>query len=177
MMYRRSWSLCLLLWFSLCGAVAQADTREADAHFFDQTLGDLREELNTARAAGQQGLLLFFEMDECPFCARMKDTVFNQIKVQEAVKPHFLVLPIDIEGDVELVDFKGNTLSSKDFSQKLHRVRATPVMIFYDLQGETLYRHTGPTKDAQEFLWLVDYVRTGQYKTLKFSQFRQQQAP
>ena len=36
--------------------------------FFDQSLGDFGEELEIAREEGKKGVLLFFQMDECPFC-------------------------------------------------------------------------------------------------------------
>jgi thioredoxin-related protein len=145
----------------------------ADEAFFDQSLGDLQEELVQAREDGKQGVLLFFEMEECPFCTRMKQTVFSQPEVQAYFKQHFLILPIDVEGGVELTNFDGARMTSKEFANKIHRVRATPVMIFFDLEGKSVYRHTGPTQDAQEFLWLGEYVLSGKQQEMKFSQFRQ----
>lgn len=161
-----------LLCLSFFSSALSAETREPGTHFFDQSLGDLKEELTLAKDENKKGVLLFFEMEECPFCARMKQSVFNQVRVQDAVKKDFLIFPIDIEGDTEVVDFQGNSMASKVFAQEKNRVRATPVMIFYDLEGNKLYRHTGPTRDADEFLWMAEYVAQGHYKTMKFSQFR-----
>jgi thioredoxin-related protein len=31
-------------------------------------MGDFKDELDTARAEGKQGVLIMFEMDDCPFC-------------------------------------------------------------------------------------------------------------
>ncbi|SEH07624.1 thioredoxin family protein [Candidatus Venteria ishoeyi] len=148
---------------------------DAYSQFFDQSWGNLPEELGNAREAGKQGLILFFEMDECPFCARMRETFFTRKDVQDYFKPRFLILPIDIEGDTELVDFTAKETTAKAFSQK-NKVRATPVIIFYDLEGKQLYRHTGPTKDAQEFIWMGQYIATGAYKNKqRFSQYRRAQ--
>ncbi len=141
------------------------------AEFFDDSWGDLKEDLNLAKEAGQKGLFLFYEMDECPFCSRMKAQVFSQETVQAYFKPRFRALAIDIEGDTELTDFAGNTLTSKVFAQKHNRVRATPVMIFYDLEGKTLYRHTGPLRNSQEFLWLAEYIDQGMYQKQRFSKY------
>lgn len=145
-------------------------------NFFFQTMGDLQEDLEYARDEEKKAVMLFFEMDECPFCRRMKQTVFNQEAVQQYYGEHFLVIPIDIEGDTELVDFQGKSMTSKAFAETEHRVRATPVLMFFDLEGKPLYRHTGPTRDAKEFLWLGEFILSGQYANKRFSQYRREQA-
>ncbi|EIJ43946.1 thioredoxin-related protein [Beggiatoa alba B18LD] len=141
--------------------------------FFDVTFGDLQAELQTAKENGKQGIMLFFEMEGCPFCKRMRDTVFTQPDVQQFYKERFLIFPIDILGDVELTDFEGNTISSKVFSQTINRVRSTPVIIFYNLAGEPLYRFTGMTEDAQSFIWLAEYVLSGEYQRQLFKTYQQ----
>jgi thioredoxin-related protein len=156
-----------------CVSLGLANIVHAD--FFDDSWGDLREDLKLAKETGQKGLFLFYEMDECPFCSRMKTKIFTQKDVQDYMKPRFRILSIDIEGDTELTDFAGNTSTSKVFAQTNNRVRATPVMIFYDLEGNTLYRHTGPLRDAQEFLWLAQYIDQGLYTKQRFNQYLREQ--
>jgi hypothetical protein len=57
---------CLL--FILQSTLASAATpRDPYQYFFEANLGDLVEELETARDEGKKGLFIFFEMDECPF--------------------------------------------------------------------------------------------------------------
>lgn len=77
-----------------------------------------------------------FEMDECPFCHRMKTTVLNRPEVQDYFRKHFLIFSVDIEGDIEITDFQGKPTTMKDFAFKQYRVRATPVFQFFDL-GES----------------------------------------
>ena len=157
----------------LCGlapsAVAGLDPHE---HFFDQTFGNMQEELARAREEGKQGVMLFFEMAECPFCHRMKTTVLNQPKVQAFYREHFLSFPVDIEGDVEMTDFSGSVTTEKDFAFKAHRVRATPVFLFFDLDGKPVARYTGATSGVDEFLWLGEYVAEGQYKHMPFAKYK-----
>lgn len=141
-------------------------------HFFNETFGNLSEELDTARDDGKEAILLFFEMDECPFCHFMKQNVLNQPEVQAYYREHFLSFPIDIEGDVELTDFSGQTMPQKDFAFKINRVRATPVIAFYDLDGKQILRYTGRTANAEEFMWMGEYIVDGHYKTVKFSKFK-----
>ena len=143
-------------------------------HFFNETWGDFPEEVIKAKEEGKKGILLFFEMDECPFCHRMKETVLNQPEVQAYFREHFLLFSVDIEGDVEIVDFKGNTISQKDFAFKVNRVRATPVFAFYDLTGEKVVRYTGATTGVDEFMWLGKFVAEGLYKDMRFAKYKRQ---
>jgi len=152
--------------------VAAATPRDPGAYFFDQTFGDFSEELATAREEGKTGVLLMFEMDECPFCHRMKTTVLNQPEVQDYFKEHFLIFPVDVEGDVEVTDFQGNLAAQKDFALKQFRVRATPVFAFFDLDGNIVARYTGATRDSAEFLLLGRYVVEGAYKDTTFTKFK-----
>ena len=148
--------------------------RDPEQHFFNETFGDFGEELENARESGKQGILLMFEMDECPFCHRMKTTILNQPDVQAYFREHFMIFPVDIEGDVEVVDFKGKTTTMKDFSFKQYRVRATPVFAFFDLDGKYIKRarFTGATKDKDEFLLLGKYVVEEAYKKQSFTRYK-----
>ena len=156
----------LLLYLSGTLAAASLDG------FFQETLGDLREDLAQAREEGKQGILLFFEMDECPFCHRMKETVFSKPEVQAWYGERFLVIPIDIEGDVPITDFQGRETTMKDFAFRQFRVRATPVMVFIDLEGRPVARYTGPTRDAEEFLLLGRYVAEEKYREMPFARYK-----
>ena len=143
-------------------------------HFFNETWGDLPEEILKAKQDGKKAILIFFEQDECPFCHYMKKNVLNQPKVQEFYRKHFLNFPIDIEGDVEMVNFKGKTVKLKDFSFKENRVRITPVIAFFDLKGKRIYRHIGKTSGVDEFMWLGEYIVNGAYKKMRFSHYKRQ---
>ncbi len=173
---RTSLLACLLLLALLSAAPLAAETRDPASHFFDETWGDLQEELAIARDEGKQGILIFFELDECPFCHRMKRSVLNQPEVQAYFRRHFRIFTIDIEGDVEMVDFQGNATTQKDFAFKANRVRATPVMIFYGLDGKPVTRYTGATSGVQEFLWLGQFVAEGHYRDMRFTRYKRQQA-
>jgi len=151
-----------------------ADTRDPGEYFFDKGFGDFSEELQNARDQGKQGVLLMFEMDECPFCQRMKARVLNQPRVQDYFRAHFLIFPVDIEGDVEVTDFAGRSTSEKAMALEQYRVRATPVFGFFDLDGNMITRYTGATRDADEFLLLGEYVVDGHYKETTFTRYKRE---
>ncbi len=163
------------LWYCLLVGTALAQPgRDPDQYFFNETFWDLKEELANAREQGKQGILIMFEMDECPFCHRMRQMVLNQSEVQEYFRQHFINIAIDIEGGVEVVDFQGHSTTMKDFSFRQYRVRATPVFAFFDLDGKYIRRarYTGATRNKKEFLLLGRYVVERAYREESFARYK-----
>jgi thioredoxin-related protein len=156
---------------------ARAEVRDPHSHFFMAKMGDFKDELATARKEGKQGVLIMFEMDDCPFCARMKANVLNQSEVQDYFRKHFLIYDMDVKGDTAMVDFKGRETTEKAFALE-QRARATPVFIFFDLEGNAVTRFTGATQTVDEFLMLGRYVAEGVYKTnVPFNIYKKQGKP
>lgn len=168
--------LTILLFGMLAMTASLADTAPRDPadHFFQETFGDFHEELAQAREGGKQAVLVFFEQEDCPFCFRMKTTVLNRPEVQDYFREHFRIFSVDIEGDLEITDFAGKPTTQKEFAFRQYNVRATPVFAFFDLDGKLIARHTGPTADAREFLWLGEYVADGHYRTQTFAAYKRE---
>jgi len=163
-----------LLFVLIGSASAAVESRDPYKHFFNETWGNFQEELDNARAQGKQGVLIFFEMDECPFCHYMKENVLNRPEVQKYYREHFLNFPVDIEGDVEITNMKGELKKQKDFAFREFRVRATPVFVFFNLDGEPVHRHTGKTSGVEEFMWMGEYVAKGIYKDQSFTRYKRE---
>ena len=163
-------AILLLSWMS----AIQAAPRDPYKYFFNETWWNFQEELANAREQGKQGILIFFEMDECPFCHYMKTNVLNQEDVQEYYRKHFLNFSVDIEGDVEMTNLQGEHTKQKDFAFKEFRVRATPVIMYFDLDGKPIYRHTGKTSGKEEFMWIAEYIVEGHYKKEPFARFKRE---
>ena len=162
----------LIAFLFVLAAPAWAETRDPANHFFQPKFGDLQADLQEAKKQGKKGIFLFFEMDDCPFCERMKTTILNQSEVQDAYRAQFLLYSIDVNGDTQMTDFQGKNATEKDFAFA-HRVRATPTLLFFDLDGKLVARHTGPTKNKAEFLLLGQYVAEGAYATQPFAKYKQ----
>ena len=166
--------LLLALAVLLAPLPARAEARDPDSHFFMARAGDFRAELGVARQAGKQGVLIMFGMEECAYCARMKTHVLNQSEVQDYFRNHFLIYDVNVRGDTPLIDFQGRATTEKAFALE-QRARATPVFIFYDLDGNAVTRFTGATQTAGEFLLLGRYVVEGAHTTSgPFNTFRKQ---
>jgi len=149
--------------------------RDPYTYFFNQSLGDFSEELQVAKEDGKKAVMLFFEQDECPFCHYMKNTVLNQPEVQEYFRKHFALFVIDIEGDVEMTDFEGQTMKMKDFAFKLNRVRATPVIAFYNMEGKRVVRHIGKSSGVDDFMMLGRFVAEETYKKMRYTKYKREQ--
>lgn len=163
----------LILVLSLLCAPAFAELRDPGSHFFQAKFGDLKADLDTARQEGKQGILLMFEMDDCPFCQRMKQTVLNQSEIQDYFRSQFIIYAIDTKGDTPIVDFSGKESTEKAFALE-QRARATPVFIFYDLDGKPITRYTGATQTPAEFMLLGRYVAEGHHKSGPFNVYKRQ---
>lgn len=147
------------------------------ADFFDQSFGDFKEEAAMAHDEGKLGVFVFFEMDDCPFCHRMKETILIEPDVVEYFNQHFKAYRFDIEGASPVVDFDGTEYASgQEMAEKKYRVRATPVMIMFDNDGEVMARYTGPTTTKEEFLMWGEFVVSGEYKNMPFTRYKRAQA-
>ena len=162
----------------ICGILiisqAHAEPRDPYKFFFNETWGDFKEELANAKKEGKKGILIFFEMDECPFCHYMKKNVLNQPEVQEYYRKNFLNFVVDIEGDVEMVNLQGKSTKQKDFAFKEFRVRATPVIMFIGLDGKPIHRHTGKTSGVEEFMLMGEFIVDGHDKKTSFTRFKRE---
>ena len=150
-----------------------AQTTDPTSGFFQQSFGDLSEELAISKDEGKIGVFVMFDDKDCPWCAKMKATVLNQNQVQAYYRKHFRVIRIDKNGDELVTDFEGNEISEKNFADK-SRVRATPGRGGYDKEGKAMHRYTGAARNVEEFMWLGEYIVDGHYKTTKFPIFKRQ---
>lgn len=152
-------TLLLLFQFTLQGA-----------DFFDFSDESYKDDVSNAKDDGKKAVMIFFSMADCPFCSKMKNNVLNQEDVIKYYKENFAIFEHDIDGQIEIEDFKGEAMTQKDFAFK-QRVRATPVIAFYDLDGKRIFSRTGYS-NKEEFLILGKYIAEGKYKTENFVRYK-----
>jgi len=157
-------------------ACAAETTRDPMQHFFQHGFNNLPEEAAAAKSGGQLGILIMFEAEDCPWCAKMKATVLNQVVVQDYYRKHFRILMMDVNGDIPVTDFSGSEMPQKEFAFKHNRVRATPVFTFFGLDGKLLTKYTGAVRDTEEFLWLGEFVVSGTWKTTNFTAYKRERS-
>lgn len=157
--------------------------RDPYEHFFHKSFGDLSEDLAEARANGKKAVFVFFEMDDCRWCKKMKETILNQADVQDWYNEHFLTLAVDVEGDVEISDLAGTPMTQQQFAinatarneRDLSRPeykKPTPFFVFFDMNGERIYYVPGIVKGKEEFMQLGRFIVEGAYKTGSFTDYK-----
>ncbi|SSC08258.1 thioredoxin family protein [bacterium endosymbiont of Bathymodiolus sp. 5 South] len=144
---------------------------EKAVSLFDQHFNDYSENLADAIDAKKAGIFVFFHMEECPFCQKMRRNVFTQKPIVDYFRQHFLNFEVDVESSVNLTDFDGNTLQEKIFAQRHNLVGATPVLAFFDLNGKRVVRHTG-FANKKDFLLLANYFVDKSYKKEPFIRYK-----
>ena len=144
--------------------------RSPDQHFFQSLLGDLKQELQSARDKGRKAMLLVYEMQDCPFCLRFHDAVLRDATVQDWYRERFAIFRIDVRGANPIVGFDGRELSESAFAAA-QRVRATPTSVFYGLDGVEQVRFAGLPRDIAEFIRLGEFVLSGDWRRMSFAQF------
>jgi len=155
---------------------AAETTRDPMQHFFHQSFNSLPDEVEAAKSGGQQAILIMFEAEDCPWCAKMKATVLNQVAVQDYYRKHFRILMMDVNGDVPMTDFGGQEMPQKDFAFKHNRVRATPVFTFFGLDGKLMTKYTGAARDSGEFLLLGEFITSGTWKKTNFTAYKRERS-
>ncbi|NKB63372.1 MAG: thioredoxin fold domain-containing protein [Gammaproteobacteria bacterium] len=165
------------IWNTGLAQITEDNIADGADTFFDVSFGDLQEEAAIAIEEGKKGVLIMFETKDCPWCMRMKQQVLNRVSVQDYFHENFRVISVDAEGDVPVVDFNGEEMTSKDFALKSLRVRATPVFAFFDASGSLITRYTGALKNAHDFLLLGRFVTEGHYHTERFNRYRRANQP
>jgi thioredoxin-related protein len=161
----------LLTLFGLISLILSSATHAGQLNFFTGTSVNLKQESELATEQSKKGLLIFYSTPVCPFCKRMKKTVLNQPEVQHFFKENFRTIDLNILDKRPISNFSGNQTTPSEFA-KSNRIRVTPTLIFYDLEGERLFKQVGIIVDSQEFIWLGEFVLEERYNHESFVQFK-----
>ena len=92
------------------------------------TFKDLQEDLDEANAEGKR-LAIFFEQRGCIYCTKMHETVYPDPELSDYIDENFFVIQLNLHGDLEVLDFDGETLSEKKIARKWG-ILFTPSVIF-----------------------------------------------
>jgi thioredoxin-related protein len=163
--------LIRLLALLLAVVLAPAQASEPWEKFFTQGLGDFREELADARAAGKKGVVFVYQMEGCEYCDRMKARVLSRPEVQAWFGKRFAAYSIDILGSAPMTDFAGRTTTEGRYARE-SLVKGMPTIDFFDLEGRLLARVPGEIPDSRTFLALGEWIASGAHAKESFDQYR-----
>lgn len=92
------------------------------------TFKDLREDLSEANAEGKR-MAIIVEQRGCIYCTKMHNEVFPREDIAKYIEENFFVVQINLHGNLEVIDFDGETLSEKEATRKWG-VLFTPSILF-----------------------------------------------
>ena len=141
--------------------------------WFKESFLDIRDDIAEASQAKRR-VMLYFYQDGCPYCTKLLNENFGQKEIADKARKHFDVIAINIWGDREVKDLKGQTMAEKAFAKALG-VQFTPSLIMLDEKGATALRLNGYTPPHQ-FSAALDYVSQRLEKKQKYIDYLQAHA-
>ena len=124
--------------------------------WFKNSFLALDEDLQEAVDNGKSGILVYFGQKRCAYCKMLMEVNFQIPDIVTYTRTHFYVVPIDIWSPEEVTTPSGETLSEREYSQKLGTT-FTPSLVFYDAEGRIALRLRGYYPPYQ-FRAALEYV-------------------
>ena len=171
-------SLALLL--TLAGGLALADTTPEKRGtlsggvqyelptWFKESFLDIAEDVQEAKDANKH-VLLYFHLNECPYCARMLREAFEPEPYASYIQKNFDSIGVNIKGDREIAFTPEVTVMEKELAEKL-KVKYTPTIVFLDSNNNAVVRLNG-YRSPQRFKHILDYVQSNAYEKSTLAEY------
>ncbi len=151
------------------GQITGGAIHEAPSWFKESFL-DIAEDVDEASEADKH-VLLFFQLNACPYCDRMLRESFESEPLQSLIQTHFDAIAINVKGDRDIAFNDEIEVTEKELSEILN-VRATPAILFMDADNRTVARVNG-YRAPERFRQVLEYVSTKAYQNGKLGDFLQ----
>jgi thioredoxin-related protein len=180
-------SLCsrLIVLLALCGSSALALAAEEGAadpgpgkvtggkvsshpDWFKESFLDIAEDVDEA-AEQDKHVLLFLEMNGCPYCHKMIEENFRGSDYTDFIQERFDVIALNIRGDREVALDAETSLSEKALAERLD-VRYTPTVLFLNQDNEPVARING-YRNPTDFKQVLDYVDSKAYQSQTLARY------
>jgi thioredoxin-related protein len=137
--------------------------------WFKLSFLDLREDIEEVRAAGKQGLIVYFGQKYCAYCKQFLEADLEADDIKAYTREHFDVIGIDIHGDRSVTTMDGRELPERALAIQ-YETNFTPSVIFYDTAGKAVLRLRG-YYPPYRFRAALEYVADAHYKNENFRQY------
>lgn len=139
--------------------VAARDIEPKPMHYelpswFKQTFLEIPVDIQDAQTRGKK-LLIFFHLDDCPYCAHLLQDNFTEGVNREKIEGKFDVIAINVRGDLPVNWIDGTVYTEKQLARKLG-VFATPAVLIMGPKPEVIKKIMGYKKPG-EFLSLLGF--------------------
>ena len=137
--------------------------------WFKETFFDLPEDIDEARAAGKQGVMILFTTEGCSYCAEFIRTSLGDPGLVARLQAQFDAIGLDIFSDMEMTAPDGTQERVKTFAKRAG-AGFSPTVLFYGEGGALLYRGVG-YHDPARFELVLDYLTEGDPSAESFAAF------
>jgi thioredoxin-related protein len=170
---KRLWSLLVLVLLhaaptSLIAQEASPESGEvtgakmtAHPDWFKESFLDIGEDVSEA-ADGGKHVILFMEMNGCPYCFKMNEENFKLAPYKDFIQEHFEVIALNVKGDREVALNAETSATEKEIAGALG-VRYTPTLIFLNQENQPVARVNG-YRNVEDFKLVLDYVQERAYE-------------
>lgn len=128
--------------------------------WFKESFLDIQEDVDEATAENRH-VMLFFQLNDCPYCARMLEESFEAEAMKALIQDNYDVIAINVKGDREIAFNEEVSLIEKELSEKLS-VRSTPAILFLDKDNNAVVRVDG-YRSPKRFKHILNYVSDKAY--------------
>lgn len=166
--------LILLCFFMLCSSGFAAQGKLTGVQevvfpdWFKDSFLDISDDVEEA-AESDKHVILFMELNGCPYCAKMVDENFANAPYKTFLQDNFDVIGLNVKGDREVALNEETTATEKEIAD-LMGVRFTPGLVFINGENEAVVKVNG-YRNVRDFKVILDYVQQKAYKTQKLSEF------
>lgn len=136
--------------------------------WFKESFLEIAEDVEEAGEEGKH-LILFFQLNACPYCDRMLEEVFEAEPYTSYIQARFDAISINVRGDREIVFNEEITVTEKELSEIL-KVRATPAILLLNEENKTVARVNG-YRAPERFKHVLDFVASKSYRTTSLTDY------
>ena len=130
--------------------------------WFKESFLDIKEDVVEAEQANKH-VMLFFHLENCPYCAQMLEDGFNKEPLKSYIQTHFDVIAINIRGDREIALTADQSLLEKELAKEL-KIQYTPTILFLDHENKPIQRLNG-YRAPEKFEPILKFVVDKAYQT------------
>ena len=151
------------------GKITGGVLHEPPAWFKDSFL-EIADDVDDASEAGKH-VLLFFELEGCPYCDRMLEESFEAEPLSSYIQTNFDTIAINIKGDREIAFNEEISVTEKELGEIL-KVYSTPALLFLNADNKTIVRVNG-YRAPERFKQVLEFVATRSYQTTTLADYLQ----
>jgi len=136
--------------------------------WFKQSFLNIKEDAEELGASGKH-LMIFVDLNDCPYCARTLDENFHGGPNTDYIRKHFDVVALNFQGDREVTWLDGKIYREAQMPSVL-RILGTPTLLFIDRNGKQILKFMG-YHQPDVFRAALEYVNSQSYQKQTLAQF------